>query len=233
MLKELVARVSGDTISENKRAIIKLVEPNENAKVLELGPEDGSFTLELGKAIGTDQLYTVDIMDEFVQKCEAKGIKAHKSDLNEAMPFEDDSFDIVVANQVLEHLHNTDLFITEVYRILKPEEYAIISTPNLAAWHNIACLFLGWGPFSVSLPQRAGVGNPLFAKSDACVEHHPEHYRIPTYRGLKEMLMYYGLKKQEIIGTGYYPFPKIISGFLSYIDPRHSVILTARVRKVI
>ena len=170
-------------------------------------------------------------MDEFIRKCEARGIEARRGDLNEPLPFEEDSFDAVVANQVLEHLHNTDLFITEIYRVLRPGGYAVVSTPNLAAWHNIACLFLGWVPFSVSLLQRAGVGNPLFPKSEGHVEHYPEHYRIPTYRGLKEMLLHYGFRKEKMIGTGYYPLTIPIARLASRLNPRHSVIITAKVRK--
>ena len=86
-------------------------------------------------------------------------------------------------------------------------------------------------PFSVFLLQRAAVGNPLFPKSKGYVEHHPEHYRIPTYRGLKEMLLHYGFREEKIIGTGYYPLPVLIARLASRLDPRHSVIITAKVRK--
>jgi len=104
MLKELINRISRDIVVENKQAILELLEPKEEAMLLELGPGDGSFTLDLGRAIGTDQLFIVDIMEDFTRQCADKGIKAFNGDLNESLPFEDSSFDVVVANQVLEHL---------------------------------------------------------------------------------------------------------------------------------
>ena len=232
MLQELLDKISRKNVHENKMALLRLTEPDSDAIFLELGPGDGSFTLELGEAIGTDKLHIVDVMDDFIQKCKAIGIEARYGDLNEPLPFKDESFDVVVANQVLEHLYNTDLFITEIHRILKPSGYAIISTPNLAGWHNIACLFMGWVPFSVSLLQNTGVGNPLIPICKEPIDHYPEHYRIPTYRGLKEMLSYYGLACEKIVGTGYYPLPPgLISRLASYLDPRHSVILAIKVRK--
>jgi 2-polyprenyl-3-methyl-5-hydroxy-6-metoxy-1,4-benzoquinol methylase len=49
-------------------------------------------------------------------------------------PFEgiaDESFDRVVSFQVIEHIQNDELFLKEIYRVLKPGGFAIISTPNI------------------------------------------------------------------------------------------------------
>jgi SAM-dependent methyltransferase len=47
-------------------------------------------------------------------------IEAVAADLNEALPFADESFDAAVCQNVLECLHDPEAFITEVARILKP-----------------------------------------------------------------------------------------------------------------
>ncbi|NIM90461.1 MAG: methyltransferase domain-containing protein [Candidatus Aminicenantes bacterium] len=44
--------------------------------------------------------------------------------------FEDDSFDIVVCSEVLEHLKQPRMAIKEIYRVLKKDGLVIISTPN-------------------------------------------------------------------------------------------------------
>jgi len=44
---------------------------------------------------------------------------------------EDNSYDTVVSFQVIEHIANDRLFLTEIYRVLKPGGKAIISTPNI------------------------------------------------------------------------------------------------------
>jgi SAM-dependent methyltransferase len=86
-----------------------------------------------------------------------------EADLNDGLPFDDERFDVVVSNQVLEHLADTDAFVSEVARVLRPGGVAAVSTENLASWHNIAALLLGWQPFSLSnvTSARAGLGNPL------------------------------------------------------------------------
>jgi SAM-dependent methyltransferase len=43
----------------------------------------------------------------------------------------DNSFDTVVSFQVIEHIANDDLFVKEIYRVLKPGGKAIIATPNI------------------------------------------------------------------------------------------------------
>lgn len=50
--------------------------------------------------------------------------------LAEKMDFEDDSFDLVVSMETIEHLKNTQLFLKEIKRVLRPNGLFIVSTPN-------------------------------------------------------------------------------------------------------
>ncbi|MBS0000872.1 MAG: methyltransferase domain-containing protein [Cyclobacteriaceae bacterium] len=43
---------------------------------------------------------------------------------------EDQSFDTVVSFQVIEHIRDDEMFLREIYRILKPGGMALITTPN-------------------------------------------------------------------------------------------------------
>jgi methionine biosynthesis protein MetW len=219
---------------ENRRVILSLLEVAGNsARILDLGCNDGGFTLEMGKKVGTTSLFGVELVEEFVQQCLTQGIETHRADLNEPLPFNNASFDIIVANQVFEHLHNTDQFIKEINRVLKSDGYAIVSTPNLAAWHNIASLLLGWQPFVANLSDEINIGNPMWPsyKKKAAQGKYPVHRRIPTYRGLKELFEYYGFVIEKLLGIGYYPFPRAVARIMSRIDARHAVYLTMRVRK--
>jgi len=53
-----------------------------------------------------------------------------KSDLNEKLNFLDESFDLIISNEVIEHLENPQVFFKESYRLLKKGGNLIIKTPN-------------------------------------------------------------------------------------------------------
>ena len=49
-------------------------------------------------------------------------------------PFEklaDNSFDCIVSFQVIEHVKQDEAFLKEIYRVLKPEGVAVLTTPNI------------------------------------------------------------------------------------------------------
>jgi 2-polyprenyl-3-methyl-5-hydroxy-6-metoxy-1,4-benzoquinol methylase len=54
----------------------------------------------------------------------------------ETLAFADETFDLAIASEVLEHLWAPEIFITEAYRILKPHGYLIIETPEGIAGLN-------------------------------------------------------------------------------------------------
>ena len=46
------------------------------------------------------------------------------------LPFDSGTFDVVVSFETIEHLGEQDIFIAEVRRVLKPDGFFILSTPN-------------------------------------------------------------------------------------------------------
>ena len=44
---------------------------------------------------------------------------------------QDNSFDTIISFQVIEHINDDELFISEIKRILRPEGIALITTPNI------------------------------------------------------------------------------------------------------
>lgn len=237
MFSQYVKKMRESLDSEVRRSILNLVEANSHAKLLDTGCANGSFTMELGERIGTDKLYGIEIASEYLgENLKQKAVNICAADLNEPLPLDDEDFDVVHSNQVIEHLYNTDVYIKEIYRVLKPGGYAIISTPNLAAWYTIFFLVLGLQPISAKVSDRVcRLGNPFdpggyMAKYERQYPYH-EHLRLFTYHALKELFQYYGFKIVKIIGVGYYPFYGNAAQLLSRIDPRHSVILVMKVRK--
>ena len=60
----------------------------------------------------------------------ADSINFVQADLNRPLPIADDSFDVVAALEVIEHLENSYALLREISRILKPGGHAVVSTPN-------------------------------------------------------------------------------------------------------
>jgi len=58
--------------------------------------------------------------------------------MGESLPYPDGAFDVVVADNVLEHLDRPDEVFREVARVLKPGGRFLVKTPN--KWHYVATL---------------------------------------------------------------------------------------------
>lgn len=51
---------------------------------------------------------------------------------------------------MIEHVSNVDLFVSEVFRVLKKGGHAVISTENGSSWHNVFAAAMGWQIFSLT-----------------------------------------------------------------------------------
>lgn len=60
----------------------------------------------------------------------ACGIPCLTVDLNQPLPMQDESFDVVTALEIIEHLENHYQFVREIARVLRPGGHVILSTPN-------------------------------------------------------------------------------------------------------
>jgi SAM-dependent methyltransferase len=201
-----------------------------DAILVDLGCDDGGHTLEFAAAARARRVCGVDVVEERGAVARARGVDFTLADLNEELPFGDATFDVVVSNQVIEHLSDTDRFVHEVHRILRPGGIAVVSTENLASWHNVLALLLGWQPFSLSNVSgtQLGLGNPLAVqRGDPPALRSWEHLRVFAYRGLKELFEAHGLAVENVVGAGYYPLPAA----LARLDPRHAAFLTVTARK--
>jgi len=232
MLKKWFRHMRNAAVADYQQTILSLLEPSrDRIALLDCGCDDGAWTVELAQWTGPAELSGVEIVPERRAQALARGVRAVEADLNAALPFEDGRFDVVHANQVIEHLADTDQFIREIYRVLKPGGYAIVCTENLASWHNIGALVFGWQPFSLAnvCERRFQIGNPL-AIHDGEAAANPKswlHTRVFAYRGLIEVFAQHGFEIVRCVGSGYYPLP----GVFARIDPRHAAFLTLKVRR--
>jgi len=226
MLKRYMRYLFSSAYQLNRDNILSLCAKNSDAKILDLGCDDGEWTRQIGRKIGSEHLFGVEIVKDQALIARNNGIDVVEHDLNQALPFPDNYFDVIHANQVIEHVGSVDLFASEIYRTLKPGGYAVISTENASSWHNVFAIILGWQMFSLTnlSAKTLGIGNPL-----AILRHQSlqwgswTHKTIFSYLGLIEFLGCHGFKNQKILGSGYYPFGAKFGRF----DVRHAHFITA------
>ncbi len=72
------------------------------------------------------ECYGVECASDYKEKAEQCATKVSNFNLNGRWSFPDDRFDVVFSSQVIEHLHNTRIFVEETYRVLKPGGPAIV-----------------------------------------------------------------------------------------------------------
>jgi ubiquinone/menaquinone biosynthesis C-methylase UbiE len=157
------------------------------------------------------------------------GLQVLQGNLNQDLPFGDQTFQCVFGLSVLEHLIMGCRFLQEARRVLKPEGHLILITPNLSAWFNIFLLTFGRMPSSGPHPDSVALlrKNTLVQFQKERISHVEEdlpidrHLVVFTYRVLKNYLSYLGFKHVESRAFGYYPFPKSLQGLFERLDPWH------------
>ncbi|GAB4149194.1 MAG: hypothetical protein OHK0017_12810 [Patescibacteria group bacterium] len=231
MLRNFLLKLYQNAVADNYHNLTKLAEVDKNALLVDLGCDDGTRTMEYAEAIGTSQIFGIEIVDSRAKIAESKGIKIGQFDLNSKFKIDDAAFDVVYANQVIEHLTDSDNFLNEVYRILKPGGYAVISTENASSWANVFASIMGWQIFSLTnfSNRQVSIGNPLAlhrAEVEA-VASSWNHVRIYNIWGLKEYFQKFDFEVEQVVGAGYFPFP----GFLAKFDVTHSHFITFKIRR--
>ena len=222
-------RLFAETGLANKADILDTLEPRPGGRLLDCGCGDGEFTARLARRAQVSEPYGIECVDERIEEATARGIIVTKADLNEPFPYQDGFFDIVHSNQVIEHLVKTDLFLREIKRVLRSDGYAILSTNNLASWHNVFSLALGMQPMPMHVSNEALVGN-LFDPRRG--DQHPfrgdAHLRVFSHRGLRELCLYHGFEIEGLKTAGYYPLPPSLARLACKIDRVHGVYLIAK-----
>ncbi len=230
MLKNVFADLYADASALNKRNILELMRDRQYPTLCDLGCDDGEWTKEVVLSARSNRVSGIEIVTERARIARSNGVQVVIADLAATFPFEDQSFDLVHANQVIEHVSNLDNFLSEICRVLRPGGAAIVSTENASSWHNIFASVMGWQIFSLTnVSSRVqGIGNPLALHRGSSLELSTwTHKTIFNYQGLLEMLEVHGLKAVRVLGAGYHPLPASIGR----VDVRHAHFLTVRAVK--
>jgi len=163
-------------------------------KMVDVGCGDGATTVRIANyfTLKMDNVYGVDYDDNLIDASK-KLFNVHKADLEIAdIPFDDNTFDLVICNQVLEHLKHYRKVIDDLIRITSKEGYIIIGIPNLS--HLINRIYL------------------LFGRQPLCIHLNSSHVRSFTHKSFSNMLM--SLQKVKFLdckGSLMYPLPLFVA----------------------
>lgn len=117
-----------------------------NYSILDIGCFDGTFLSFFQKI--TNKLYGIEASSYGIKKCLQKEllVKNFFFDGTKKFPFKKNFFNYIIAGEFIEHIFDTDIFLNEVYRLLKPKGFLILSTPNLASLGRRLSLLFGFNP---------------------------------------------------------------------------------------
>jgi len=158
--------------------------------IMDVGCGNGSRTIRIANYLNVDMnnVYGVDYSENFVTTCRNL-FNVNKIDLEiDNIPHDDDTFDVVICNQVLEHLKNYSKVIDELIRVTRKNGYIVIGIPNLA--HLINRIYL------------------LFGRQPMCIAMDGSHVRAFTHRSFVAMLGSIQMTKLiDVEGSLMYPLP--------------------------
>lgn len=136
-----------------------------SGRVLDVGCANCSLLVNL-KQFGDYQLYGVDIKKLKINY-KALGVNFREGPLEEH-DFSANFFDLVILDNLIEHVPDLELFLKKVYRVLKPGAWVVGTTPNI---HSVDAILFGkyWGGY-----------------------HIPRHLYFFTHETLERLLRKYG-----------------------------------------
>ncbi len=180
-------------------------------KILDVGCADGKL---LGRFNDKFDIYGVDISSRFVKFAKRNGLKAKVADLEKKIPFPDDFFDVIVIHHVLEHVLNTDNFLSECNRVLTKNGVILLTFPNVSSPISFILMLLDY---------------PMYMGA----RYRSTHVRDFTLRTTKIALANNGFKVEKVFGGSFLFLKNNSFSFITKYFPRAAADITIKAKKVI
>ena len=166
---------------QTMRALAELVPVG--SRVLDLGCGDGAL-LELLQKERRCTGYGVELDDGNVLACARRGVQVLQLNLDQGLTlFGDQSFDVVLQIDTLQHLRNAETMLRETARVGR---MGIVAFPNFAHWPNRLSVLTGRMPVTRRLPYQW---------------YNTPNIRVGTYSDFQALAEQNGLKVLDAFGV--------------------------------
>jgi len=181
-------------------------------KLLDVGCGSGFYTVQFHEM--GNEVVGVDLTPEGVHAVRILGIPTYVVNIEQSLPFKDNSFDAVTFVEVIEHLLRPDLAVREIHRVMKPGAALILTTPNYAHW-VLRLLYLFGNP-PVGLRSRPYTGFRSRQPAEAIEAWVDPHIRFFTPRTARRLLSRCGFEVVQLRST-FVAFPSGLAPYIPFL----------------
>ncbi len=178
-------------LNYGREIVARMVADVDVHLALDLGPGLAEDMLAVRAAHPAARVVGLEAHSPYLDRLHSASLDAIACDIDrDAFPLDSASADVVVANQVLEHLKDVFWVLHESARVLRVGGSLIVGVPNLASFHNRVLLAIGRQPTSLA--------------------NWSAHVRGYTRSDLAQLLdrpFVGGFRLAESAGANFYPLP--------------------------
>ncbi len=171
--------------------------------VVDLGAGLGNDLFIARQLVPNCHAYAIEAYKPYVEALELRGITTFSLNIErDSYPFENQSVDVIISNQIIEHIKEIFWVFHEISRVLSVGGHWIIGVPNLASLHNRLLLLAGKQPSSLKNSSAHVRG---FTKGDLL--------------NLLDKAFPNGFRMVKFQGSNFYPFPPQLARPLARVFP--------------
>lgn len=204
------------TETYGRHILARIVKKIDVARCVDLGCGNGDDLMIIKKFNPKSKLIGVDFGAWNREKLIDKGIEPVILNIEkQVFPFEDDTIDFYIANQVLEHTKEIFWINHEIFRTLKVGGHLFLGVPNVLSLHNRILGILGVHP--------------------TCAKMISAHVRVFSRNDI--YLFYKEIAKEFVTiksfhGSQFYPFPILLARPLASIFPSLAFSIFFLIKKI-
>jgi SAM-dependent methyltransferase len=183
--------------------------------VLDIGAGSGVDLAAARRQSPTANTHAIELFRPAIQHLKTEGATVHSIDIErDVYPFADESLDVVMSNQVLEHTKDIFWIFHETSRVLKVGGHLILGVPNIASLHSRIQLAIGQQPSAMQMRSA-----------------HVRGFTKPDVMKFLEACFPSGYALERFAGSNFYPFPPLMAKLLAAAFPSLSWAIFLLLRK--